>query len=290
MHLLSKCATFPEAVLPELPEVETMVRGIRPYVAGRKLARIRLCRTVCKPIAISPPFATLTRRIAGQTVTAVRRLGKRIIFDFSDGSALAIEPRMTGLVLLTDWPDEEHLRLKFEFDGDADYNAVWFWDRRGLGTVRHFRPGELEQATRLGIDALAFTPQDWQACLARTKRAVKVVLLDQAAVAGIGNLYASEILHVAGIDPYRSADTLSQREIGRLQTATLAVLEEAVRYEGSTLGDGTYRNALNKAGGYQNSHRVYQKHGQKCTKCRRGVIARTVQAQRATFHCPRCQK
>lgn len=279
--------------MPELPEVETMVRGIRPYVAGRRLARVRLCRTVCKPILLTPKFATLSRRITGRVVTAVRRLGKRIIFDFDDASALAIEPRMTGLVLLTDWPDPDHLRLQFDFEGDLEHNSVWFWDRRGLGTVRLFGPGELEQqlgSNRLGIDALAFSPENWQACCQRTKRAVKVVLLDQKAVAGIGNLYASEILHLAAIDPHRPADSLSLKEIARLHQSTLSVLEDAVRYEGSTLGDGTYRNALNKAGGYQNVHRVYQKHGTPCLRCKRGIIERTVQAQRATFFCPRCQK
>jgi formamidopyrimidine-DNA glycosylase len=117
-----------------------------------------------------------------------------------------------------------------------------------------------------------------------------VVLLDQQVAAGIGNLYASEILHAAGIHPNRPADSLSAREVAKLHAAARSVLEDAILHEGSTLGDGTYRNALNKAGGYQNVHRVYQKQGEVCRRCRRGVIERTVQAQRSTFFCPRCQR
>jgi formamidopyrimidine-DNA glycosylase len=282
-----------EVELPELPEVETMVRGIRPYVAGRKLTRVERCRTKCRPITLTPAFPTLSRRVQGRTVTQVRRWGKRVAFEFDTGATLTIEPRMTGLVLLADPPDPGHLRLKFEFDGDWDYNEVWFWDRRGLGTIRLYGPGELERhllQSRLGTDALTFTPDDWQRCCGKTARAIKVVLLDQKAVAGIGNLYASEILHHAGIHPGRAADSLKKGELQKLHAATKAILEEAIRYEGSTLGDGTYRNALNKAGGYQNVHRVYQKHGQPCSNCRRGVIERIIQAQRSTFFCPRCQR
>lgn len=270
-----------------------MVRGIRPFVAGRKLTALRRCRTKCRPITIRPAFPILVKRLTGRTVHAVRRLGKRILLDFDGGDCLAIEPRMTGLLVLADPPDPHHLRLMFAFDGEREYNAVWFWDRRGLGTVRLYGPGELAKllgSHRIGPDALSVTADELTTVFRRTRRAVKVVLLDQRAVAGIGNLYASEILHLAGIDPIRLADSLTDPEIRRLHAAAVAVLEDAIRSEGSTLGDGTYRNALNKAGGYQNLHRVYQKHGTLCPRCRQGVIERTVQAQRATFFCPRCQK
>lgn len=278
--------------MPELPEVETMVRGIRPHITNRKVIRVRRCPTRCRPISITPAFPTLAKRLEGRTVAEVRRIAKRVVLDFDNGAAVAIEPRMTGLVLLADPPDAEHLRLMFEFADQRDYNALWFWDRRGLGTVTYYAPGTLEQqlgAHRLGPDALALTPDEWRHLCHHTERAIKVVLLDQKAVAGIGNLYASEILHVAKIHPSRPASSFSGREIHRLHAATLLVLEDAIRHEGSTLGDGTYRNALNESGGYQNSHRVYQKHGQCCPRCRKGIIERQIQAQRSTFFCPRCQ-
>jgi formamidopyrimidine-DNA glycosylase len=118
-----------------------------------------------------------------------------------------------------------------------------------------------------------------------------VALLDQRAVAGIGNLYASEILHLAEVHPARSCDKVTRAQWQRIADATHEVLEAAVRYEGSTLADGTYRNALNQAGDYQNHHRVYDRKGAVCFRCGPGrEIVRIVQAQRATFFCPGCQR
>ena len=115
-------------------------------------------------------------------------------------------------------------------------------------------------------------------------------MLDQSALAGIGNLYASEILHQAGIHPAARCDRLRRSQWQSLWQATQDVLHEAIQCEGSTLGDGTYRNALNQTGNYQNHHRVYMRAGQSCPSCRNGEIRRIVQAQRSTFFCPACQK
>ena len=130
------------------------------------------------------------------------------------------------------------------------------------------------------------TPDLLRERLAASRRAIKVALLDQQAMAGIGNLYASEMLHLAGIHPAAHCDRLKPAEWEALSTGALEVLELAIRYEGSTLADGTYRNALNETGGYQNQHRVYDKAGETCRRCRQGVIVRIVQAQRSTFFCP----
>ena len=279
--------------VPELPEVETMVRGIRPFVEGRRIVKIKRCKTHCRPIGIAPTFARLAKQIEGQTVSAARRLGKRVVLDLANGSSLVVEPRMTGLMLLADPPDIEHLRLEWQFEGHREYNSIWFWDRRGLGTVQLFGPGELERdlgPSKLGPDALAFDEALWRERLGSTGRAVKVALLDQKLVAGIGNLYASEILHVSSIDPHRPADSLRPADVKRLAAAVRSVLELAIKHEGSTLGDGTYRNALNQSGSYQNEHRVYMRAGELCPTCQRADIVRVVQAQRSTFHCPKCQR
>ncbi len=285
--------TRKDTTVPELPEVETMVRGIRPFVEGRRIKALRRCKTHCRPIGMSPTFARLAKRIEGQSVAAARRLGKRVVLDLTNGSSLVVEPRMTGLMLLADPPDVEHLRLEWEFEGRREYNSIWFWDRRGLGTVRLFGPGELERDLgpgKLGPDALSFDAALWRVRLGSTSRAVKVALLDQKLVAGIGNLYASEILHVAGIDPTRPSQLLRPAELKRLAASVRSVLELAIKYEGSTLGDGTYRNALNQSGRYQNEHRVYMRDGESCATCERGSITRIVQAQRSTFFCNKCQK
>ena len=270
-----------------------MVRGIRPFVEGRRILKVKRCKTHCRPIGLTPTFARMSSRIEGQVVTAARRLGKRVVLDLAVGSSLVIEPRMTGLMLLADPPDVEHLRLEWQFEGQSDFNSIWFWDRRGLGTVRLFGPGELERDLgphKLGPDALAFSVTEWRERLAATRRAIKVALLDQKLVAGIGNLYASEILHVARIDPHRAADALRLPEVKRLAAAVQSVLELAITYEGSTLGDGTYRNALNQSGRYQNEHRVYMRADETCPTCDRATVVRVVQTQRSTFYCPHCQR
>lgn len=134
------------------------------------------------------------------------------------------------------------------------------------------------------------TLSQWAESCSKTERAIKVVLLDQKVVAGIGNLYASEILHRAGIHPGKESSSISPGELKRMVQAVQDILLTAIEYEGSTLGDGTYRNALNQNGRYQNKHQVYKREGQPCLICSKGQIIRVVQAQRATFFCPRCQE
>lgn len=235
----------------------------------------------------------LASRLAGETVTEVRRLAKRVVLDISSGDSLVIEPRMTGLMLLADPPDRGHLRIEWQFDGEMEFNSLWFWDRRGLGTVRLYAAGEIQRElveNKLGTDALEMTRSLWAEQCRTTKRAIKVALLDQKLVAGIGNLYASEILHLARIHPEAPANELSRAELGRLDKAVRDVLRTAVECEGSTLSDATYRNVLNQNGSYQNEHRVYGKAGQPCPRCRGVEIERFVQCQRSTFFCPGCQR
>jgi len=234
----------------------------------------------------------MKRLCEGQTIVAVRRRAKRVVLELSTGSAFVIEPRMTGLVLLACPPDPEHLRFEWRLEGKGP-RSLWFWDRRGLGTVRLLSPAQLAEALGpnfLGPDALEMTADHWHALCRQTSRPIKVALLDQKLVAGIGNLYASEILHLAQIHPGRRADRLKSKQIDRMGECVLSVLNEAIRHEGSTLSDGTYRNALNQAGGYQNAHRVYDRQGECCPTCGGPPIRRIVQAQRSTFFCPACQR
>ena len=269
-----------------------MVRGIRDQVVGRTIQDFVRCPTECKPNAISPTFKVLRQRMVGKKISAVRRIGKRVVIDLSDDSSLVIEPRMTGLVLLNDPPDVPHLRFRWDLEGRSKYSSFWFWDRRGLGTVRlHTRSQlrELLETGSLGPDALQMNPKVWKERLDGSKREIKTVLLDQKVVAGIGNLYASEILHLSTIHPAIAAGALTLQQIERLSESVSIVLEKAIELEGSTLGDGTYRTALNKSGGYQNLHRVYMKEGQSCPTCQVEKIVRIVQAQRSTFFCPKCQ-
>ncbi len=188
--------------------------------------------------------------------------------------------------------DDKHLRLRIELSGGPS-DELLFWDRRGLGTVRLLSPEEANHwlgEARIGRDALEITTEQLREQLASSRRAIKVALLDQKRVAGIGNLYAAEILHLAGVDPRTRCDRLTKPQWGRIHAATLTVLNDAILHEGSTLSDGTYRNVLNQDGGYQNQHRVYDRQGQPCGNCGVGSIQRIVQAQRCTFFCPTCQR
>ena len=279
--------------MPELPEVETMVRGIRPHVEGRRIRDVVACPCACKPLLMEPAVATMARRAKGATIRRVWRRAKRVVLDLSSGDAFVIEPRMTGLMLLDDPPDAEHLRLEWTLSGRRQFNRLWFWDRRGLGTIRLLTPEQQEEVLglgNLGPDALDMTEAQWIDVCGSTSSAIKVALLNQKKVAGIGNLYASEILHSACIHPEVSARKLRKPQIRRMAEATREILERAIRYEGSTLGDGTYRNALNESGSFQNAHRVYAREGERCPTCERGEIVRLVQAQRSTFFCRVCQR
>ena len=275
--------------MPELPEVETMRRGILAVTGARIEDAVRLpCRL--KPLQVRPRIDVFRRRAVDRRVQDVGRVGKRVILRLDSGDRIVFEPRMTGLVLLADPPSPEHLRIRFDFDGNVAH--LWYWDRRGLGNVRLLSPSQFDEQLgphMLGTDALALAPGEMCERLGASRRAVKVALLDQKAIAGIGNLYASEILHAAHVHPEKPCDRVGRAEWERIQAATLEILHLAIRHEGSTLSDGTYRNALNKAGGYQNHHRVYALAGHPCSVCGRGIVQRIVQAQRATFFCPHCQ-
>lgn len=276
--------------MPELPEVETMCRGVRPVV-GSVIERVVDPRCTYRPIVCEPPLPELKRRLRGQTITGISRIGKRVIVE-TERWALVLQPKMTGLVSIDAPPDQEHVRLILQLRG-TDVPQLIFWDRRGLGTVALLRREEVEAKLvtgKLGPDALSITAAEFAQRLAQTKRPIKVALLDQKLVAGVGNLYASEMLHAAGIDPARSAAEITVAQYKLLHKHMQRILTAAIKAEGSTLSDGTYRNALNQAGSYQNHHRVYDKAGQPCPNCRTAKIVRIVQAQRATFYCAACQR
>lgn len=276
--------------MPELPEVETMRRGVLAIV-GAKISKAQ--RTPCpkRPITITPRIDRLNKRVTGCRIEGVDRLGKRVVVRLDSGDHLIFEPRMTGLVLITEPPTVEHLRFSLELK-NCPVKRLLFWDRRGLGHVTLLSAKQYANKLNdgsLGPDALDISASDFPARFNQSKREIKVALLDQKAVLGIGNLYASEILHLAGVHPQTRCDLVSKKSWQRIHDFMIQVFEEAVRYEGSTLSDGTYRNALNNAGSYQNKHMVYDREGETCKRCNTSKIVRIVQAQRATFFCKKCQ-
>jgi len=283
-------------VMPELPEVETMCRGIAGCV-GRRIVAATFPRGRVRPIVTVPAPAALVRRLAGRTIAGVGRRGKRVVIELAAADAaaawLVIEPRMTGLMLVADPPSAEHVRLDLELAAarGAEPRRILFWDQRGLGTIRLLDARGLERAcgaAKLGPDGLAISGDELAARLGHSRRAVKVALLDQRAVAGIGNIYAAEILFRARIDPRTPCRRLRPEAWEQIAMCSRRILHEAVRHEGSSIGDELYRTATGTPGRFQKRHRVYGREGRPCHRCRTPV-ARIVQAQRSTFYCPQCQ-
>jgi formamidopyrimidine-DNA glycosylase len=284
--------------MPELPEVETMRRGIA-VAAGSVILKVLRPTSRLQPIAVEPPLVKFRRRVIGRRIVHIGRLGKRILLELDSGDRIVIEPRMTGLVMLASPPNRKHLRLIFELSGGGERataeaaEQILFWDQRGLGVVRLVSPQEFATiygAAKIGPDALEISAEELRQRIGSSSRAIKVALLDQKALAGVGNLYASEILHRAGIHPAQRCQRLRKAQWQRIHAEMLEVLHDAIAHQGSTLGDGTYRIARDVPGNYQFNHRVYQRHGQMCLACGKVLIVRIVQAQRSTFYCPVCQR
>jgi formamidopyrimidine-DNA glycosylase len=275
--------------MPELPEVETMCRGVAPAV-GRRIVEVERPRCRLRPIEMFPRLPTLRKRLLGRRVDEVARIGKRVVLALDNESRLVIEPRMSGLVLLRDPPDWEHVRLVLHLSGDRE---ILFWNLRGLGVVRLLSDNEFGRVLgpdRIGPDALTIGVDELRERLGGSDRSIKVALLDQRVAAGIGNLYASEILHRARIHPAAPCRRLTVQRWSKLHGAIGEVLGEAIEHQGSTLRDGTYRIARDEPGDFQRCHRVYQRASERCVQCGRAKIVRIVQAQRSTFFCPRCQR
>ncbi|RMF88877.1 MAG: bifunctional DNA-formamidopyrimidine glycosylase/DNA-(apurinic or apyrimidinic site) lyase [Planctomycetota bacterium] len=279
--------------MPELPEVETMCRGIRPIVGGR-IVDVRRPKSRLQPITYRPSFRRLVSRLTGRRVEGIERLGKRVVLIIEGELRLVIEPRMTGRVMLDPAESFSHVRLELTVERDrGETHRVVFRDVRGLGVVSLLSAEAVSRElgpSKLGPDALAISAEELRRRLGARRSAVKTALLDQKALAGVGNIYASESLHRAKIHPATPCCRLKPAQWKRLHEALLVVLKRAIALQGSTLGDGAYATPDNEAGRFQREFLVYGRAGERCLQCRRGKIRRMVQAQRSTFFCPVCQR
>ncbi len=275
--------------MPELPEVETMVRGLRPALVGRPIQRVR----VLDPSLLQGCTArSLAAHARGATVVAVERQGKWVVVDLDRSSGvIVIQPRMTGGFWLVPPPRPDHVRLQFEFD--AAPRLVWFCDTRRLGKIAWYsdRPSaEAAFGRSQGPDATRIGREDLAGRLARTTRAIKPTLMDQKVLAGVGNIYADEVLFRARVHPLRRANELSAAEVGRLHDAIGTVLAEAIAAEGSTF-DAGYRTVLGLEGGFLAQNAMYGRGGADCPGCG-GPITKTYLVglvNRPSHFCPTCQ-
>lgn len=259
--------------MPELPEVETIVRSLTPKLTGR---RVLAARFLAPRVMRGAPEPAL----AGHRVLGVTRHGKHILLRFDHGT-LAIHLGMTGKLLI-DGEATPYLRAEFELDGCR----LLFDDIRQFGRMAwsHSLP---ENVARLGPDPLEIGADAFAGRLLGKRGRVKTVLLNQAFVRGLGNIYVDEALHRAGVHPLTPAERLPRKRALALHGAIVAVLEEAIASGGSSISD--YVNTEGRKGSFQDRHRVYGKEGEPCEACG-GSIQRIVVAQRGTHFCPRCQR
>jgi formamidopyrimidine-DNA glycosylase len=266
--------------MPELPEVETIVRGLRPRIESRRIDAVRVLR----PDIVQPPGMALDRRVLRRTIEHVHRRGKRIVFELDDASRFYIHLGMSGRLTidLSDAPIRPHTHLILQI-ADAQLRLV---DPRRFGGVFWLGTDDPADAG-LGPDALEITAKQLGQRLAKTRRCIKTALLDQKLVAGLGNIYADESLFSAGIHPQIPANRLSKSQIARLSRSIKAVLNRAIRHRGSTRRD--YVDSDGRGGEFQKFHRVYNCDGKPCLKCGQ-PITRIVLGGRSTHFCRKCQR
>jgi formamidopyrimidine-DNA glycosylase len=270
--------------VPELPEVEITINELRPFVIGRKisLAEVFTERTIAQPIA-----SEFSRQIAGQTIQAVARRGKFLVFELDGGWFWIVHLRMTGSMLLKPAGQNENkfLRVLVSLDNQT---AINFRDPRRFGKMWLVKD-IAEVVGKLGIEPLTveFSSSVLTSILKRKGIPVKSLLLDQTLIAGIGNMYADEALYQARIHPQRPANSLRHSEIVRLHSAIQSVLHQGIENKGAST-DSFYRpDGVRGAAHLQ--FKVAHRKGAQCPRCG-GTIERIVVGQRGTFYCPKCQK
>jgi formamidopyrimidine-DNA glycosylase len=278
--------------VPELPEVETIRRGLEREVVGKRIKSVDV--TGLRSIRRHKNKKDFTSRLEGAKVKTVRRRGKYLLLALDTGEVLVAHLRMSGQLLRAQPKDPllKHTHVVITFTQGGQLRFV---DPRTFGemflTVPDQLSEELPELAELGFDPidtpLAIT-EFARRLLGRRDLKLKAALMDQSFISGIGNIYSDEILWGAGLRWDRTPGTLSNMEIRRLFRSVVEILHEAVKHRGSTLSDQQYVDVLGRPGEYQNFHNVYDRAGQSCNRCRATITKEKFQG-RSTFFCPSCQ-
>ncbi len=273
--------------MPELPEVETIRRGMETVLPGKTIdsVEINYAGTIK-----APPYDELARLLPGMTFTGTGRRGKYLLLYLDDKSVIVVHLRMTGRLFFSEQQlqSDKHTHLVMNF---TDGSHIYFHDVRKFGTIWWLplsRLNEIKGLAALGPEPLSaqFNAEYFINKAKGRSTSIKALLLNQGFVAGLGNIYADEILHRSGILPTRPVNSLSEEEVKALVEAVRLVLSEAISRRGTTFSD--YRDAAGLSGSFQNSLRVYQRHCEPCPSCGT-AICRSVVAGRGTHFCPGCQ-
>jgi formamidopyrimidine-DNA glycosylase len=271
--------------MPELPEVETIARGLRTILPGKRITGLSC---YCDAV-LAQDVELVRRRVIGKRFTGVRRHGKYLFLLLEARLMLAVHLRMTGQLFMAprELGGDKHVHLEFLLGGGV--RKLVYRDIRKFGGFTLLESAAIEDfltAKHLGPDALSAGAQYLLARFRRTRRLLKAVLLDQTVLAGLGNIYTDEVLYRAGLSPLQPAACLTMVEAKRLANTIRHVLAEAVRLRGTTLSD--YRDAERQSGAFQNFLRVYGRSGEPCNGCG-GPVEKIRAAGRGTYFCPRCQ-
>jgi formamidopyrimidine-DNA glycosylase len=274
--------------MPELPEVETVRRGLGPLIVGRRILGVKVRERRLRE-AIDPD--ALAARLSRRRIERVERRAKYLLLRLDGGGALLVHLGMTGRLTLrpAGAPLEPHLHVVFSLDRGVELR---FQDPRRFGLVDFVEAGAIDRDRRLsglGIEPLsaAFTGARLHALARGLRRPVKSFLMDARFVAGVGNIYASEALFLAGVRPQRSVRRVPIDAWERIALCVRKVLRQAIRKGGTSFRD--FRDANGDAGYFQVFLRVYDREGEPCRRCG-GRVRRAVLGGRSTFYCPRCQR
>ena len=275
--------------MPELPEVETIARDLQTKVAGATISGVE----VSKPDVLRIVGArALARRTTGARIDRAWRRAKLVVIDLSTDDRLVVSLRFTGNLLVDDGTlsdeDRRYSTVRWRL---ADGRVLHYREVRRLGTVSLMTPRQFQRYVgRLGVEPLepAFTAEHLFQLLRASRQAVKKRIMDQRAVVGVGNIYASEALWRAGIDPSRAANRVAREESNVLRGAIIDVLQDALAARGTSFRD--YRDSAGQRGGFVTRLAVYGREGQPCLRCGRRLVGTHAIDGRATVLCASCQR
>lgn len=266
--------------MPELPEVETIVRGLRGPLSRRKVLRARLT-----PKSLYRRGSLRIGWLVDRTIVSIDRVGKNAVFRFSPSGVMVVNLGMTGRLVIGEPPaarKPKHLHGRIELQGGLELH---YYDPRRFGHFYVAERCDFAHDLNVGPDAFAVTSRDLKNTWMARKASIKALLLDQRIVSGIGNIYADETLFHAGVDP-RTPGKHAAKRTGRILSSARTILTRAIDHGGSTLRD--YRKHDGTKGEFQNFHAVYGREGQKCIRCGT-AITKIALAGRGTHFCSRCQ-
>ncbi len=270
--------------MPELPEVETIRRGLSDLIVGRKILGVE----TDSPKQVKPSLDEVKRAVVGTKIKSIQRQAKLLLIYLSNGKILAVHLKLTGRLLVRKKgaPRDNWQHITLALDGGKELR---FADLRKFGWIKLVTESEVQRIlSEFGPEPLdGLNLKLFQKTLSSSGRAIKIVLMDQKKISGIGNIYACDALNLAKINPQRPAKGLNEKETEGLFRAIEKVLKAGIKYRGAS--DQYYLDALGHEGAYQEHFLVYNRAGKSCFNCK-SQIKKTRLGGRGTYFCPACQK